>query len=93
MAWDKILKVGKTERYTYDVTEWLSGETLTSAQVTASGVNASISSVLIDGDTITFLATGLQVGTQELRVNFSTATRTDTSPVMKLKIKALPTPV
>lgn len=95
MAWDKAVKVGKVERYTYGLSEWLNGEAITSASVTCDNVFASVSAVNFDNDEqlVSFLATGVQAGTQQLRIDFATATRSDTSPILKLKVKALPAPV
>lgn len=94
MAWDKALKVGKVERYSYGLSEWTNGEQIETASITCSNQFATISAVSIDNNAqlISFLATGVAVGTQQLRVNFSTLTRSDTSPLMKIKVIALPVP-
>lgn len=94
MAWEKAVKVGKVERYTFGLSEWLNGEELVTASVTCDNEFASISAVTIDNQQqlISLLAAGVQPGTQELRLNYTTSTRSDTSPILKIKVKALPVP-
>lgn len=72
----KRLSVGKTERYTVGVSQWLDGETLQSATVT-SDEKVTIGSSDIQDSIIGFFATGVSTGDCTIKLEFSTATRSD----------------
>lgn len=76
-TYEKLLKVGKTERYTLGISSWLGSESLTSATVVACGSFLTINSSDYSGYTIGFFATGAAKGVSEIIVNYSTATRSD----------------
>ena len=76
-TFEKLLKVGKKERYTLGISSWLGSESLTSATVTACGSLLTINSSDYSGSTIGFFATGVTKGSSEVIVSYATATRSD----------------
>lgn len=82
-TFEKLLKVGKKERYTLGVSSWLGSESLTSATVVACGSLLTINSSDYSGSTIGFFATGVAKGSSEVIVSYETATRSDS---IKLKV-------
>lgn len=79
MLYDKRLKVGKTERYTFGLSEWLDGEAITSATVTACGAGINIGTTTSTDGVIGFLATGVTVGRYDIIFNYQTSTRSDSA--------------
>ena len=82
---EKTLKVGKTERYTLGVREWLNGEPLTGAVLTGDG-KATLSPADIDGGDINWFATGVTKGACKIQVDYTTATRSDRQTVVVVVI-------
>lgn len=76
MIYSKRLKVGKTERYSLGVSDWLNGEQITSANVVC-GNKISTGAVDFQNGVVGFLATGLSVGRCSVVFNYTTATRSD----------------
>lgn len=80
MLYDKRLKVGKTERYTFGLSAWLDGDTLTTATVTACGGGFTVGTSGIEGgSTIGFTGTGVTAGRYDVIFNYSTSTRSDSA--------------
>ena len=80
MLYDKRLKIGKTERYTFGLSAWLDGEALTSATVTPCGGGFTVGSSAIEsGATIGFFATGVTSGRYDVIFTYSTSTRSDSA--------------
>jgi hypothetical protein len=77
IGWLKVLKVGKTERYSVDVTNFADGQTITSASFVSTGGLSTIGTTAIDGTIISALFTGVNVGTDFIDIEYSTATRSD----------------
>lgn len=76
MIYEKQLKIGKVERYTLGIGAWLNGESITSANVTASS-GATVGAVDFSGETVGVLLTGVSVGRVALVFNYTTANRSD----------------
>ena len=81
-AFLKPVKAGKTERYTYGLSAWLNGESLTAATVQACGAGVTLSTADIDGGNVGFFATGVTAGSYHVIVDYSTATRSDSAKVI-----------
>lgn len=77
MSWEKPVKIGEKERYTFSLKSWLNGEALISCVVTPQE-GVTLSAVDIAGDPVCgFFATGVTKGVYKLRFDYATATRTD----------------
>lgn len=77
MAWDKPVKVGKTERFTLGLTRWLKGEALIQQTVTSCSTGLQIKSSGIDGNNVWFLAEGVTEGSAKVIISYATASRSD----------------
>jgi hypothetical protein len=87
MMYSKRVKVGKTERYTFGLSKWLDGDTLTAATVTACGSGVTIGATTTDDGVVGFLATGVTAGRYTLIIEYSTATRSD-SAIVEVQVVA-----
>lgn len=78
MVYEKVLKVGKRERYELGLTSWLNGETLLSATVEPNIEFAELfgSVDILDG-VIGFFLNGVARGSCKVHINYATATRSD----------------
>lgn len=86
MRYEKTLKVGKVERYTYGLAAWANSEALTSATVTPSA-EVTLSAADINGSTIGFYATGITAGLASIEIEYATATRSD-CVIVQVKVEA-----
>lgn len=77
IAWQKTLRIGKTDRYSVDVTNFADGQSITSATFASSLGLATIGATDIDGFIISALCTGVTSGTDIIDVDYSTSTRSD----------------
>ena len=75
-AFQKQLRVSKTERYTFDLVAWLNGETIASAVVTSDD-KTTLSAADISGGIIGWFATGVTKGVSLVHIEYTTATRSD----------------
>lgn len=80
-TFDKEVKVGKTQRYTWNVESFLGGDTLTSASVASELGLVTLSPCDIDGANISWFATGVSIGRDKLHVSYGTATQSDCDPL------------
>ena len=87
MMYAKRVKVGEVERYIFGLSEWLDGEAISNAAVTACGAQLSVSATDVAGDDIGFFVTGLVAGSGSVIVSYTTATRSDS---VKLRINVAP---
>lgn len=76
MQFEKPLRVGKVERYEFDLVNWLGGEALQSATV-APDAKATLVTSDIDGTVIGFFVEGAAKGACKVHLNYNTATRSD----------------
>lgn len=93
MNYEKQLKVGKTERYTYGIGSWLNGEAIASASVVACGDRFTIESDDFSGSAIGFFAQGVAKGSAEVIITYTTATRTDSAKARIVVVPADACPV
>lgn len=84
LTWNKSLKVGKRDLYTVDVSSWAEKEDILALIPTTTDTNTvSIESGAIITDSkgvdsiIGVIVTGLSAGMAVIRLDYSTATRTD----------------
>ena len=77
IGWLKVLKVGKVDRYSVDLTSFADGQTITAATFVSEGGLVTIGTADIDGFIISALFTGVTVGTDFIDIEYSTATRSD----------------
>ena len=75
-AWQKPLKVGKTDRYSVDLTNWLDGQAVASVTFTSAG-GVTVGATSIDGNVVSALLTGAVEGVDSVDVAYSTTTRSD----------------
>jgi len=73
---EKPVRVTKTERYTFNLSAWLNGETIVSAVLTGDA-KAALSAPDINGGIIGWFATGVEKGVSVVHVDYTTATRSD----------------
>lgn len=76
-TFERTLKVGKTDAYSLDVSEWANSEDLISFSASDSTGSLTIVSSEIDGTELQLLVTGLAIGTAKVEMEFATATRSD----------------
>ena len=76
LTWAEPLKVGRSDRYSVDITSWLDGQSIASATITASIGYVTIGSVAIDGNIISATFAGVSLGVEVFDVAYETATRT-----------------
>lgn len=81
---EKKLKVGKTERYIFGLTQWLKGEALTGVTL-AEDALVTVTAPDISGGVIGFFATGVGKGVSEVVVDYTTPTRSDCA-VLKIVV-------
>ena len=93
MNYEKQLKVGKTERYTYGIGAWLNGEALVSASVVACGDRFTVESDDFSDSTIGFFALGVAKGSAEVIITYTTSTRTDSAKARIVVVPADTCPV
>jgi hypothetical protein len=72
----KQLRVSKTERYTFNLSGWLNGETIATATVTGDA-KATLSVADVSGGVIGWFATGVAKGVSLVHIEYTTATRSD----------------
>ena len=80
-TFDKEVKVGKIQRYTFDVTKWLAGDALISASATVEGLKVTVSACDISAGVIGFFATGVSVGRETVHLSYATSTQSDCDSV------------
>lgn len=73
---EKPVRVTKTERYTFDLTAWLKGESIASATLTGDA-KTTLSPTDINGGVIGWFATGVEKGVSVVHIDYTTATRSD----------------
>lgn len=76
-AFERRLKVNKTDTFTIDVSGWAAGEVITSSVVTEPGGLTLINSDSIDGSKLTVSLTGVTTGGAQVHFDYATATRSD----------------
>jgi len=84
ITFQEPVNVGKVERYSIDVSSFTTGQALISATVASSSGLITVGSTVIDGDIISALITGVNVGRAVVEFNYATATRTECSKVQLL---------
>ena len=87
LTWAKSLKVGKVDRYSIDLTNWLNGQSIISATIAPVTGIATAGTTSIDGNVISWLITGVGLGVEKFDVAYTTATRSDCEEV-QLKVEA-----
>jgi len=92
---DKELKLGKIQKYTFDVSSWLEDEkgiaapdTLTNASAESVLGFCTVSPCQINQGFITFFATGVNLGNDIIRVSYATATQQD-SDDLRLNVQKI----
>jgi len=82
--WQKSAQVGKVDRFSADVKGFSAGQPITSITFTSTNGRVTISDAISDGDIVSALFTGVSVGSDEIEINVSTATRSRCSKVLLL---------
>ena len=77
IGWLKVLKVGKVDRYSVDLTSFADGQAITSATFVSEGGLVTIGTADIDGLIISALFTGAAVGTDFIDIEYATSSRSD----------------
>lgn len=75
--YEKDVKVGKTQRYVFNVFNWLAGGSLISASVTSQNGGVTLSSCDISNGNIGFFATGAVPGWDVIHITYATASQSD----------------
>ena len=78
---EKVLHVGKTDRYGINKDVWLAGEAITLLNVTADALVTVDSFSFVGGD-ITALLTGVSSGVSKVHFEYTTATRSDCQTIL-----------
>lgn len=83
LSWRKALKIGKTDRYSLDISNWLNGQSVASFDVTApDGSNLTITDKLNTNGVLSCLISGaMMVGDYEIDFSYSTVDRNDCTVV------------
>lgn len=76
-AFERRLKVNKTDSFTLDVTSWLGSESITSLVVSNADGRVSVGANSFTGGLLSVLLTGVSTGGAEVHFNYTTATRSD----------------
>lgn len=76
-AFERRLKVNKTDAFTIDVTSWASDEDITSLSVTQVGSLVTIGASTFANGLLTVSLTGVSTGAAEIHYDYTTATRSD----------------
>lgn len=79
IQWRKALKVGKTDRYGLDVTEWANGEAITNFNVIAPGGSGLVitDKTNANGLLSCLISGGISAGFYEIEFTYETADRDD----------------
>lgn len=76
-AFERRLKVNKTDTFTIDVSGWADGEDITSSVVTEPAGLTTINSSSFSGSMLTVSLTGVTTGGAQVHFDYQTATRSD----------------
>jgi len=77
-AFERRLKVNKTDSFTLDVSSWTGDESVTSLTVTEPNSSlVSIGANTFANNLLTVLLTGVSTGAAEIHFDYTTATRSD----------------
>jgi len=77
-AFERRLKVNKTDSFTLDVSTWAGDEVVTSLTITEPGGSlVSIGANTFTNNLLTVLLTGVSTGAAEIHFDYTTATRSD----------------
>ena len=87
IAWQKPLKVGKVDRYSVDLTNWLDGQAVTGATLTPTLGLVTAGTTTIDGNVVSWLLTGVGVGVELFDLEYTTSSRSDCEEI-QLKVEA-----
>ena len=75
-VFERRLKVGKTDAFALDVSNWSEGEAITALNVTSDSLT-TVGSTQIDGSLLKVFLTGDSEGNSAVEFQYSTATRDD----------------
>lgn len=75
-AFERRLKIGKTDVYTLDVASWSDGEPIVSFSVVTDALTTA-GITQIDGSQLSVLLTGVSAGNSVVEFIYSTSTRND----------------
>jgi len=87
LTWHKSLKIGKTDLYTLDLYEWAQGEDILSLVPSALNALTTIENGIISDNLKGFKSivgvrvTGLAQGVEVIKLEYTTATRSDSVTV------------
>lgn len=77
-AFERRLKVNKTDSFTLDVSSWLGDESIASLVVSEpAGSLVTIGASSFSGSSLSVLLTGVSTGAAEIHFDYTTATRSD----------------
>ena len=77
IKYQRQVKVGNTEAYKFNVSSWSSTEDISTFTATHDGGLLSVISSSFEGAQLSFLVTGIAIGTAEVHLSFTTATRSN----------------
>lgn len=78
---DKVLHIGKTDRYGINKDVWLAGDVITLLNVTADALVTVDSFSFVGGD-MSAVLTGVSAGVAKVHFEYSTATRSDCQTIL-----------
>ena len=81
LKFERQVKVGNTESYKFNVTNWASTEEVLSFSVSNDDNLLTVVATEFDNAKLRFLVTGASVGTAIVKISFTTATRSDCTNV------------
>jgi len=87
IAFQKSLTVGKTDRYSVDLENWLDSQVVIDSTISSVGALTTESATTISGSIVSWLITGVTSGVETYDINYSTATRSDCIKV-QLRVEA-----
>lgn len=76
-AFERRLKVSKTDTFTIDVSAWAGDEAITSLVVSQTGALVTIGASTFGNGLLTVSLTGASTGAAEIHYDYTTATRSD----------------
>ena len=75
IIWQKSAKVGKTDRFSADVSGFSADQTIVTASMTSLDSLVTVGGTVIDGDVVSALITGVTAGSETILIDVATATR------------------
>ena len=80
-AFSKVLRVGKENRFSFDLSSFADQQVIEGATISTASANLSIGSTSIDGNIASALFTGVTAGRAIVEVEYLTATRSSCNKV------------